>query len=294
MILLENEYLRINITLDGGSMTSIYDKKKNVELLYQKDSRSWQGQDVVIFPFVARLKDGKYKVDGKEYFMKNHGIVRYSRLKVWEKSETKAILYLDSTSETLEVYPYNFHFEIIYELNDNKLSIKYKIVNTDNKKIYYEFGGHPAFKVDGFETEYGYEIKDTILEFPNDINTNRYFLDETGSYIINKNTVLIPSELIITKKLIEDAKTIILDASKMDECALKTRNYRFYFDIKDAQVLALWTSPGFGDYLCVEPWWGIPDILNPNPELRDKPLIHSLNPNESEEKGYSITISWDK
>ena len=81
--------------------------------------------------------------------------------------------------------------------------------------------------------------------------------------------------------------------TKIDECILRTKKYRFYFDINDAQVLALWTSPGFGDYLCVEPWWGIPDISNPNPELRDKPLIHSLNPNESEVKGYSITISWD-
>ena len=33
MVFLENEYLKINITLDGGSLTSIYDKKKNNELL---------------------------------------------------------------------------------------------------------------------------------------------------------------------------------------------------------------------------------------------------------------------
>lgn len=294
MVLLENEFLKIQITLDGGSLTSIYDKKREKELLYQKDPRSWQGQDIVIFPFVARLKNGVYKVDGKEYSLKNHGIIRYSKLNVWESSETKAILYLDSTSESLAIYPYNFHFEVKYELFDNKLSISYKIVNTDDKKIFYEFGGHPALKVDGVENEFGFEIKNTILEFPEDINTNRYFLDDSGSYIVNKTMVQVPSELVITKKLIEDAKTIILDASKIDECALKTKGYRYYFDMKDAQVLALWTSPGFGDYFCVEPWWGIPDIINPNPELRDKPLIHSLLPKESEEKGYSITISWDE
>lgn len=294
MVVLENEFLKITITLDGGSLTSIYDKKRNNELLYQKDSRSWQGQDVVIFPFVARLKNSKYKVDGLEYSMKNHGLVRYSKLNVWENTNNKAILYLDSTSESLLQYPFNFHFEVIYELNDNILSIRYKIVNTDNKKIYYEFGGHPAFKVFGCENDYGFEISNTILEFPEDINTNRYFLDETGSYIVNKNMVCIPSELVVTKKLIEDAKTIILDANNILECALKTRGYRLYFNLKEAEVLALWTSPGFGDYLCVEPWWGIPDIINPNPELRDKPLMHSLNPKESEEKGYSITISWDE
>ena len=68
-------------------------------------------------------------------------------------------------------------------------------------------------------------------------------------------------------------------------------NHFFKFDTSEAEVLAVWTDPLFGDYVCVEPWWGIPDIINPNPELKDKPLIHSLKPAESEEKGYSIAIS---
>ena len=79
---IENEFLKVDVTLEGGNLTSIYDKKNNEELLYQKDERSWMGQDVVIFPVVARLKDGSYHVDGKEYFLKNHGVIRYSKLSV--------------------------------------------------------------------------------------------------------------------------------------------------------------------------------------------------------------------
>ena len=291
MVFIENDLLKIQINLDGGCLHSIFDKARNTELLYQPDGRGWLGQDVVIFPFIARLKNGTYTVEGKEYSMKNHGIVRYSKMSVKEEKNNEVTLYLDSNDDTYALYPYKFHFEIKYVLDVNTLHISYKVVNSDNKPIYYEFGGHPALQVDGHNTEYGFEIENTIFELPQDTETSRFFLDESGSYIISKSNVMIPSELVINKKIIEDAKTFIFDARNINECILKTRGYRFFFDVKDAQVLALWTSPGYGDFLCVEPWWGIPDIMNPNTELKNKPMIHSLKPEESEEKGYSISIS---
>ena len=69
MYTIKNEYLRVTVTEDGGSLTSIYDIKNKQELLYQPDERSWKGQDVVIFPFVARLKNNSYMVDNTEYSM---------------------------------------------------------------------------------------------------------------------------------------------------------------------------------------------------------------------------------
>lgn len=290
MVVLENDNFKIEISEDGGALSSIYDKKNNTELMYEPDSRSWNGKDVVIFPFVARLKDSKYMVDDKEYHLKNHGIIRYRKLNVSYKSETEAVLNLNYDKDTLSIYPYKFNFFIKYTLDDNKLSIRYKVVNVDNKNIYYELGGHPALKVDGEDTGYSFEIKNTILEFENDIVTNKYYLNEDGSLITGKSINQIPRLLAVTKNLITEAKTIILDASDINSVKLKTLGYEYLFDLSEAPILALWTYPGYGDYLCVEPWWGIPDIINPNPELKDKPMMRSLNPNESEEVGYSITI----
>lgn len=81
MLKIENEYLRVEINPVGGSLSSLFDKQRNEELLYQPDGRSWNGQDIVIFPFVAALKDSSYTVDGEAYSMKKHGLVRYSKLK---------------------------------------------------------------------------------------------------------------------------------------------------------------------------------------------------------------------
>ena len=291
MVEIESEYLKVKISLDGGSMTSIYDKKYKQELLYQVDERSWHGQDVVIFPFVARLKNSSYMVDGTTYSMKNHGLIRYNKLYLVEKKDNSVTLAFDSNEDTLKQYPYRFHFEIKYIVEGYKLSIKYNVTNTDTKDIYYEFGGHPALKVSGSEVDGGFKFEDVKLEFESTFETNKYDLDETGSYITTKTTYKIPREFYVDKKLISNVKTLILDADKINNVLLVEKDYAFKFEISDAQILAVWTDPNYGNYLCVEPWWGIPDIINPNPELKDKPLIHSLHPNESEEKGYSLVVS---
>ena len=291
MFTIENEYLKINITENGGSLTSIFDKETNDELLYQPDERSWKGQDVVIFPFVARLKNGSYKVDGIDYIMKTHGLIRYNKVSLYKISGDNLTLSFDSNDDTLKEYPYRFHFEITYKLEGHVLSIRYKITNTDTKEIYYSFGGHPAIKASVNELVDGVEFDNTKIEFEKSMEINRYYLDETGSLITGKSINKIPREVFIKKKTIADAKTLIFDAASINNVLLLTNNHVFKFDISEAEVLAFWTDPHYGDYLCVEPWWGIPDIINPNPELKDKPLIHTLKPSESEEKGYSIVIS---
>ncbi|MBR6072435.1 MAG: hypothetical protein IKP77_06385 [Acholeplasmatales bacterium] len=291
MFELENEYLKIRVNEDGGSLTSVYDKVNKNELLYQLDDRSWHGQDVVIFPFIAKLKNGSYMVDGKDYYMKNHGLVRYNKVSLNKKSDNTLSLFFESNSETLKEYPYKFHLEIKYILDGHKLSIRYKITNTDDKPIYYEFGGHPALKTSGIESVDGFEYEDTKIEFDTSLEVNKYYLDETGSYIIGKNINKIPREMYVKKKMISDSKTLIFDAKEINNVILTTNGYSYKFDINEAEILAFWCDPHFGDYICVEPWWGIPDIINPNPELKDKPLMHSLNPKESEEKGYTIVIS---
>jgi len=290
MLTIENELLRVRVNLNGGSLTSIYDKVNDNELLYQPNGKSWNGQDVVIFPFVARLKDSKYEYNGNTYSMKNHGLIRYNELKVLNQASTSITLGYDYNEDTLKQYPYKFHFEIIYSLNENELIISYKIKNIDDKTIYYEFGGHPALKASGYETNKEFVYENTTLKFYSDIETKRYVLDDTGSYITNEEKAFLSKDIILNKEFITKDKTLIYDIKGINNVRLFTNGHIYSFDISEAEILALWTMPGFADYICVEPWWGIPDYINPNPELKDKPLMHSLKCGEEENKKYSIKI----
>lgn len=277
---IENEYLKVSITLNGGSLTSIYNKKKQKEELYQKDERSWMGQDVVIFPVIGSLKDRECIVDNKIYSMKNHGLIRYVKLDVISHTSNEIVLGYKYNEETLSKYPYKFYFEICYRLNDNELTFEYRVHNIDDKNIYFNVGGHPALIVDGFETNEKFVYEDVKFVFDKEYEVNQFFLNEVGSLISHNDLVLLPKEFEMSKDIIEEAKTLIYDVTEINEVTLVSKDNKYIFDISKCNILAIWTNPGFGNYICVEPWWGIPDFEDTSKKLEDKILINKLSFND--------------
>lgn len=73
VLTLENKDFRIGVNQLGGSLTSVYDKQREAELLWTPDERYWKFCDVVIFPLMGKPADG-YDVNGKTYhFSMPHG-----------------------------------------------------------------------------------------------------------------------------------------------------------------------------------------------------------------------------
>lgn len=64
----------------------------------------------------------------------NHGLIRYATLE-GESKEDELVFSLDANEETLAQYPFNFHFEIGYKLDGNKVLINYHIKNKDEKDM---------------------------------------------------------------------------------------------------------------------------------------------------------------
>jgi galactose mutarotase-like enzyme len=285
---IENEYLKVEVTLNGGSLTSIFNKKTNREMLYQKDERSWMGQDVVIFPIIARLKDQECIIDNNVYKMKTHGLIRYAVLDIIDHKDNEITLGYKYNEETLKQYPFKFNFEVRYVLNDNSLIIEYRVYNLDDKDMYFNVGGHPALIVDGYETETKFVYDDVKLLFNEEYEVDQFFLDETGSLISHNDLVLLPKEFEMTKDIIEEAKTLIYDVTDINDVTLVSKDKKIVFDISKCNVLAIWTNPGFGNYICIEPWWGMPDFIDTNKVLSDKQLIQFLKPNDKYITDYKI------
>lgn len=285
---IENDLLKVEVTLDGSSLTSIFDKKNNVELLYQKDERSWMGQDVVIFPIIAAIKDRECIVDDKVYSMKNHGLIRYVKSSVVSHVQNEIVLGYRYNEETLKQYPFKFNFEVCYRLNDNELTVEYRVYNLDDKEMYFSVGGHPALIVDGYETADEFVFKDVKLTFEKDHEVNQFMLNDAGNLISHTVPAVLPKEYMITKDTIEAVKTLIYDVTDVNTVTLHTLNRKFVFDISKSNVLAIWSKPGFGNYLCVEPWWGIPDYESTNKKLEEKALIMKLSAKDTFVTDYKI------
>ncbi|MDY6325397.1 MAG: hypothetical protein SPL99_10130 [Catonella sp.] len=69
----------------------------------------------VLFPFVGAVSGGRYRNDGKEYEMDQHGFAHDMDF-IFEGRSDGLWFRLDYSEETLQKYPYHFHLQIGYIL----------------------------------------------------------------------------------------------------------------------------------------------------------------------------------
>ena len=279
----------VSVNRQGGCLDSI--KKDGYEYLWQGAEESWKGKDVAIFPFIARLKDGIYNVDGKEYSMKNHGLIRYATLDVESQEEDEVTLIFKANEETLLQYPYNFTFRSNYSLKDGNLKVTYYVDNIDTKPLYFGIGGHPAFQIP-FERKDGVDVIDgNYIVFENELNPNNYYLDDNGSFIVKKGPFEKIQRIDLKKEIFQKYKTLMFCDEKFDKVTLyKKDGKNVSMRLNNPKTVAIWTKEYFGGYICIEPWNGIPDISNPKRELSQKDGINKLDPGKRYTFSYSISI----
>ncbi|MCQ2211657.1 MAG: hypothetical protein MJZ34_15350 [Paludibacteraceae bacterium] len=273
---IENEFLKVTVNDElGGSLTSIFDKKLNQERQYQPVEGSWSGQDVVIFPFVARL-NGTYKVGDNEYSMKNHGLARYHGFEVVKNDGEELTLRFAYDENTLKEYPYEFVLNVTYRLDGSSLEAVYSVYNPSFKPIYFGLGGHPALKIDEDE---GNEIKGNHILFPKNTKVVKMKLDPTFSYIVGEEEETVLERIDLNRDLFRKEGTLMYRVNNLKECTLVRKNgQQIRYEFKNNAYLAIWTNPSKGDYVCVEPWTSLPDYLDAPKEYSEKKTLVGLSP----------------
>lgn len=289
---LENDFLKIEVTTKGGSFTSIFDKTKNEELLYQINKDSWQGQDIFIFPFIARLKDGYYLNLNKKYELKNHGLIRYMEGVIESLSKDKLTITFESNEETLARYPFKFKASITYQIIQKTIEISYKILNLNENEMPFMLGAHPAFRLPGKLLDNEFNIDGNYLIFNNKENISRIRQDDSFSFCIDEEPDFIKgSRLDLSKKLFSKIDTIILKADDFNQVLLnKTNGSKLNIKIGNAPYVALWSDGLKGDLICIEPWFGLPDYLEPEREIIKKKAINILESYKSFNYKYIIEV----
>ena len=265
---IENEFIKLSIQETGGSMTSIYDKVHHTELLYQPHPDSWQGQDIFIFPFIARLIDQSYSYQGKSYSLKNHGLLRYMNADLCRLTQTNISAHFSSDEETLKHYPFDFKADLKYELIKNVIKLSYTVKNESDDDM---ISGN-SISLDGCREK-------TVL------------LQEKTFSFMNGLTTKIDSPINLSKGLFNMINTIIIDAKDVQNVLLiKKDNSSLRIHINEAPYLALWSDKQFGDYVCIEPWFGYPDTLGSDKDIMKKPGISILHKHATFKYSYSIEV----
>lgn len=137
---IRSPFLTVSVKEKGAELQSILDRDGR-EYLWQGDPRYWPDRALNIFPYVARLTQGRYEMDGQTYSMDIHGLSPYLPFTLTEKTHTAMTLTLLSDGETRQRYPRDFAFSIRYELRQDTLEITFLVENRDHRTMYFGLGG---------------------------------------------------------------------------------------------------------------------------------------------------------
>ena len=136
---IENEWLKLTVNDEGGSMHSLIYKPTGEERLWP-GGEAWASRDVVIFPIIGHA--GAFEVCGKSYALRSHGLARYARFSA-ENRGGKLVLSFSSDEDTRALYPFDFDFSVSYELEENAVKVGYRVRSKGGVMPFY-VGGHPG------------------------------------------------------------------------------------------------------------------------------------------------------
>ena len=274
----------------GAELTSI--KYNSEERLHQGESVLdkegkvfWKRHAPVLFPIVGSLKNNTTYIDGKKYQMSQHGFARDMVFDIVNISEREHTYVLKYNEDTLKMYPYKFELYISYIIEDNKLTIIYKVKNLDIRPIYFGIGGHPAFIIDLKNNKYK-------VEFENAENNIKFSQLDAG--LISYKNNYINNSLMSNNRCIEISKdTFSHDAIIMS--GLSSRKLRLYenniekleFEFGQFKYLSLWSKKN-APFLCIEPWQTTADYTDSNQDFTLKKDNIKLEVNEEYKCSYSI------
>lgn len=278
---IKNANLTAEINHFGAELISLK-TNQNKEYIWEGNPDFWGKHSPILFPIVGTLKNNSFEYNGMQYYLSRHGFARDMVFELIDATDNSATFSIQSSDETLKVYPFEFELQIIYTLDENNLSITYRVLNKGKSKMPFSIGAHPAFALPNKFENYGIAFeKEEPLEYyllEDDLISNTTKQLEVRDKKINLTYKLFEKDALIFKKLQSNSVTI-----------LENENPILRVQFENFPSLGIWTKMN-APFLCIEPWFGYSDTNENSGNLLAKEGIQILESNEAFHSKFSIEI----
>lgn len=290
-LILENEYLRAEVSTLGAELCALLDKKHGFPVLKMRDDPFWDGVAPVLFPICGRLWEKTTYVSGTPYHMGTHGFAADSTFSV--KSHSKAAVALTLTDNDIgriALYPFRFLLTVEYILDGASLLTRVTVENRDAQTLPFSIGFHPAFTLPFGENG---GVEDCHLDFPNATETKIWELSPGA--LLTGNNLPYPLRdghiLPITNDLLAEIDSIFfIGSGNTVTLASCSSDRKIRIDYDGFPYLGLWRpSDPSAHFLCIEPWYGSPDTDKISTELSEKQDMILLPPAATHTVSYRVT-----
>lgn len=283
--ILENERLKVTIADAGAELSSVYDKARNTERVWTADPAVWNRHAPILFPFVGKLANGKYRIGDREYPMPTqHGFARDMTFTCVAEDAASVRHCLESSDATRESYPYEFRLSVAHRLAGNRVDVTWTVENLGAGEMLFAIGGHP-----GFMAPEGARKEDCFLLFPGATSLSYIGVSKAGFALPERKPLPLEEGRARYREDIPD--TWIFEDGQVKQVGIAGPDGAPYVLLDCAQfpMLAVWANPK-GPFICLEPWFGRTDDEGFTGTIDQKKGMQTLPAGESRTMGYSMTF----
>lgn len=263
------------------------------EVIWQADPRVWDQHAPVLFPVCGAVRDGKIAIAGREYPMSKHGFTRSNpEFQVSHLGDDFVDLTLTPNAESRAMYPFDFAFHVTYRLFEGGYTTTFLVENRSDAVMPVCVGGHPAFTC---PMEAGAAFEDYQVVFAR---------EESGEVaVVGKGGLLDGTErlaelqdgrvLPLTHQIFDEKDSLVFAGlnSRSVELVHRLSGRGLRLDFPKMESLVLWTmADNHGDYICLEPWHGLPGSVGGSGSFEDKPFVTRLKPGRVYTAWFTVTL----
>lgn len=284
---LENDFLRLDLSLQASQWHSLIDKRTDLDYAWKGNSAYWEGRNPTLFPFVGKLNGGHFLYDGQFYDHGNHGFARHSRFQLERYDEDNLTLSLEPNQKTAKIYPFSWSLRNHYQLDRNFLHVTTTATNYGNTTMPLTLGAHPAFAC---PLRPGEKYQEYQLIFAKKETLHRRIMNPDGSWQSQLQNYATTDTIPLTAHLFDDdvlafwgvgSPSLALQGPQPDERVVLHRG--------NSEQLGIWAKPG-APFVCLEPWKGFGDIEGWHGNIMSRPSTYYLHEGESLNLQYALEI----
>lgn len=286
---IENDALRVRISDLGAELQSLQTADGH-EYLWQGDPAIWSGRAPNLFPICGRLTQGKYTWQGNTYEMTLHGFAKLSVLTAAQQEKDRISFRLESSPETMAIYPFPFVLTVTYALSGSTLTQTFTVENTGTGVLPFAVGGHPGFNV---PLEEGEAFEDCYVEFDTIEPAKKVVMSETCFDTRRRDPFPLEEGRILRLRhdLFDHDAIFLTDMSKGVTLKSAKSSRSVHLSYPDMNAVGFWHKPHTtAPYVCIEPWYSLPADDGIVDDLATKQLMIRLEPGRTYENSFTITV----
>ena len=259
------------------------------EIMWRADPAYWGKSSPILFPMIGNLRGSKTIINGREYEITKHGFARDNEFEAEQPAENRALFTFRADEETKKHFPFDFVLTLEYILENDSLTMNYRVRNDSSSDMPFCIGAHPAFACPFGSESFSdcklvFEKAETVNSPIMDLETRMWGDGNRIKRLENEREFSLGYSLFDNDCVYFDSiasKSVILASPKAGK-GVKLSWSGF-------ETLGVWTPDHKeAPFVCIEPWCGCDDYDTDSGVFCEKRGIQTAKPSQTKE--YSMKI----